>query len=128
MPSRRMGWGPMLPCTHFLGITKVRGCVPAISSLCRLHAIESSLRQSPQAVRLQVHANWSLFVDSLLILEVASSGYNLYLTPHESTALPHATGADPVAIRDCPCASTDAVVEWNRQQRGAVRHGSVGVG
>src|SRR5439155_20295394 len=37
------------------------------------------------------------------ILEVAPYGYNLYPNPHESTAFPHGTGVDPVAVRDRPC-------------------------
>src|SRR5437762_5044082 len=62
------------------------------------------------------------------ILEVAPYGYNLYPNPHESTAFPHATGADPVAVCDRPCAGPHSVMERNGEHRAALRHRSIGVG
>src|SRR2546421_11564639 len=56
------------------------------------------------------------------ILEVAPYGYNLYPNPHESTAFPHATGVDPVAVRDRPCAPAHATVERDGQHRPALCH------
>src|SRR6266576_1150978 len=54
------------------------------------------------------------------ILEVAPYGYNLYPNPHESTAFPHATGPDPVAIRDHSGPVAHFTVERNGQYRPAV--------
>src|SRR6185437_12094869 len=62
------------------------------------------------------------------ILEVAPYGYNLYPNPHESTAFPHATGPDPVAVRDRPRTGPDLTVERDGQHRAALRHRAGGVG
>src|SRR5438034_10526172 len=62
------------------------------------------------------------------ILEVAPYGYNLYPNPHESTAFPHATGVDPVAVCDRPCARSDPVVGRDGQHRPPLCDRSVGVG
>src|SRR6266566_4859374 len=62
------------------------------------------------------------------ILEVAPYGYNLYPNSHESTAFPHATGVDPVAVCDRPCTRSDPVMERNGQHRPALRNGPIGVG
>ncbi len=62
------------------------------------------------------------------ILEVAPYGYNLYSIPHESTAFPHATGPDPVAVRHCPGPRAHTFVGRNGQNGPAVRHRTTGLG
>src|SRR5712672_1667791 len=62
------------------------------------------------------------------ILEVAPYGYNLYSNPHESTAFPHATGPDPVAVRHHSGPVAHSTVERNGQYRLAVRDRTTGLG
>src|SRR3954467_10627984 len=57
------------------------------------------------------------------ILEVAPYGYNLYPNPHESTAFPHATGADPLAVCDRPRSRPHRFMERNGQHRRPFRDG-----
>src|SRR3984893_15454756 len=54
------------------------------------------------------------------ILEVAPYGYNLYPNPHESTAFSHATGPDPVTVRDHSAFFAHVIVERYGQNRPAV--------
>src|SRR6266480_745806 len=62
------------------------------------------------------------------ILEVAPYGYNLYPNPHESTAFPHATGVNPLAVRDRARPASDSPVERDGQHCPALCNGSGGVG
>ena len=100
MPVRAMYWrGPMGSWCHELLDYE---CAAAYrrTFLGRVHAM-LTLRQSPQAVRLQVNASGSTWwLTGRRILEVAPYRYNLYSNPHESTAIPFAPGTDPLLIRD----------------------------
>src|ERR1700693_213245 len=62
------------------------------------------------------------------ILEVAPYGYNLYPNPHESTAFSHATGPDPVAVRDRSGFFAHVIVERNGQHRSPIRDRTTGLG
>src|SRR4029077_1860710 len=62
------------------------------------------------------------------ILEVAPYGYNLYPNPHESTAFSHATGPDPVAVRDRSSIFAHVIVERNGQHRSPIRDRTTGLG
>src|SRR6266404_6924820 len=62
------------------------------------------------------------------ILEVAPYGYNLYPNPHESTAFSHATGPDPVAVRDRSGILAHVIVERNGQHRSPIRDRTTGLG
>src|ERR1700682_2951823 len=62
------------------------------------------------------------------ILEVAPYGYNLYSNPHESTAFSHATGPDPVAVRDRSGIFAHVIVERNGQHCPALRNRTTGLG
>src|SRR6266566_4115361 len=109
LPVRTPVRGPVRSRIHFFWEFPVRGCVPAIICRdgctpyqscdgCRRRCVFRSMRaRQPQLTGRR-------------ILEVAPYGYNLYPNPHESTAFPHATGVDPVAVCDRPCARSDPVV------------------
>jgi hypothetical protein len=88
-----------------------------------------TLRQSPQAVRLQVVASASTcWLTGRRILEVAPYWYNLYSNPHESTAIPFAPGTDPLFVRDRTRAFAHAFVERNREHRASIRDRTIGMG
>ena len=121
------GHGPVWSWSHEL-LDYVCAAAYRRTFLGRVHAM-LTLRQSPQAVRLQVGASASTcWLTGRRILEVAPYRYNLYSNPHESTAIPFALGIDPLFVRDRTRAFAHAFVERNREHRASIRDRAIGMG
>src|SRR5437868_14838417 len=127
--SMRARWrGPMLSGTHFFGYScaRLRACDGFFAATAARRVIPATFAAGGASSGPSERVNPQL--TGRQILEVAPYGYNLYPNPNESTAFPHATGADPVAVCDCPGTGPDPVMEWNGEHRPALRDGAVGVG
>src|ERR1700687_1071707 len=121
------GQGPVGSWSHEL-LDYVCAAAYRRTFLGRVHAM-LTLRQSPQAVRLQVSASASTWwLTGRRILEVAPYRYNLYSNPHESTAIPFAPGPDPLFVRDCTGAFAHAFVERNREHCASICDRTIGLG
>src|SRR5256886_11371741 len=126
--SVRARWrGPMWSRTHFFWELPVRGCVPAFfaaTAARRMNPATDAAGGASSGPCERVNPQ----LTGRRILEVAPYGYNLYPNPHESTAFPHATGVNPLAVRDRARPASDSPVERDGQYRPALCHGAGGVG
>src|SRR3954469_21469957 len=119
LPVRARVRGPVRSRIHFFW-ELVRGRVPAPHVFPATDAAGGASSGPCKRVKPCLTGCW--------ILEVAPYGYNLYPIPHESTAFPHATGSDPVAVCDRARSRPHLIVERNGQYRPAIRHRTAGVG
>src|SRR3954468_1658660 len=129
LPVRARVRGPVRSRIHFFWEFPVRGCVPAIfCSRARAARRVFPATDAAGGASSGPCKRVKPCLTGCWILEVAPYGYNLYPIPHESTAFPHATGSDPVAVCDRARSRPHLIVERNGQYRPAVRDRTAGVG